>query len=83
MRGTLAQQPREVIATRIERRRCAIYSIIMVVTEQTGQERKKAVKEGAREENKDENAKGREEEENRGTIRRIIRMAVPVKGLSY
>ena len=55
MRGTLTQKPREVIATRIERRkRCAIYSASMVVTEQTGQDRKKAVKEAAREKRKAE-----------------------------
>ena len=55
MRGTLMQKPREVLATKIERRkRCAIYSAIMVVTEQTGQERKKAVKEAARKKRKTE-----------------------------
>ena len=55
MRGTLTPKPGEVIATRIERRkRCAIYSAIMVVTEQTGQERKKAGKEAAQEKRKTE-----------------------------
>ena len=50
IRSTLTQQLREVIATRIERPgRCALYSIIMVITEQPEQEGKKAVNEAARE----------------------------------
>ena len=53
IRSTLTQQLRDVISTRIERPgRCARYSIIMVITEQTEQERKKAVKEEAREKRK-------------------------------
>ena len=84
VRGMSTQQLRETVATTIERRgRCAIYSIILVITEQTGQERKRAVKEAAQEKRKNENAQGKEEEKYQGAMRRQIRMAVPIRGLSY
>ena len=51
--GQVEARTPEVIATRmVRRRRCAIHSIIMVLPEQTGQGRKKAVKEAVWEKRK-------------------------------